>query len=144
MMSVAIFSMPANSTNPVIRIVQENPTYGAWLKIGIFLGGLTCIALLAAGIGLLRLKPWGRVLSIAYAIFAIVYGIAGTAMNMVFVTQPLIHEAQQQSGPESAAAIGGAIGGSIGGCFGLIYPILLLIFMTRPKIVAAFQKTTTV
>jgi hypothetical protein len=37
------------------------------------------------------------------------------------------------------AAIGGAVGGVMGGCFGMIYPILLLIFMTRPKVVAAFR-----
>ena len=39
----------------------------------------------------------------------------------------------------SMLAIGGAIGSSIGGCFALIYPVLLLIFMTRPKLAAAFQ-----
>lgn len=30
------------------------------------------------------------------------------------------------------------VGPSVG-CFGLIYPVLLLIFLTRPKVVAAFR-----
>ena len=37
--------------------------------------------------------------------------------------------------PEQAGAIGATAGGS---CFGMIYPVLLLIFMFRPKVVAAF------
>lgn len=53
--------------------------------------------------------------------------------------RPMLEEASRKQGPEAAAAIGGAIGGTVGGCFGLIYPILLLIFMTRPKLVAAFN-----
>jgi uncharacterized membrane protein YfcA len=51
----------------------------------------------------------------------------------------MLEQAQQQHGPAAAGAIGGAIGGSVGGCFGLIYPVLLLIFMLRPKVAAAFQ-----
>ena len=35
--------------------------------------------------------------------------------------------------------MGAAIGGVMGGCFGLVYPILLLVFMTRPQVVAAFK-----
>jgi len=58
-------------------------------------------------------------------------------MNFLFLFGPLLEEASKKQGPEAAGAIGGAVGGSIGGCFGLIYPILLLVFMTRPKVVAA-------
>jgi hypothetical protein len=100
---------------------------------------LTCLVLLAAGIGLLHLKPWARILSMAYAIYAILFGILGMVVNFIFMIQPMLEQARQQQGPEAAGAIGGAVGGTIGGCFGLIYPVLLLIFMTRPKVVAAFR-----
>ena len=93
---------------------------------------------LTAGIGLLRMKPWARLLSIGFAIYAIVFTILSMAVNFIFLLRPMLEEASHKHGPEAAAAIGGAIGGTVGGCFGVIYPILLLIFMTRPKVVAAF------
>jgi hypothetical protein len=114
--SIALFFMPAGSNNPVVRIMHENPAYSAWLKICIPLGLLSCAALLAAGMGLLCLKSWARTLSIAYAIYAILFGLLGTAVNFMFLIRPMLGQAQQQHGPEAAAAIGGAIGGSVGGC----------------------------
>jgi len=137
--SIILFLMPVGSNNPVIKIMHENPAYAAWLKICIPLGLLRCAALLAAGIGLLRLKSWARILSIVYAIFAVVFDILAMVINFFFIIQPMLEQARQQHGPETAGAIGGAIGGTIGGCFGLIYPVLLLIFMLRPNVVAAFR-----
>lgn len=140
--SIALFFLPADSNNPVIKLIHEIPGYAMWLKICIPLGVLSCLVLLAAGIGLLCMKSWARIFSIAYAIYAIVFGIIGMVINFIFMVQPMLEQAKQQQGPEAAAAIGGAIGGTIGGCFGLIYPVLLLIFMTRPKVVAAFRPST--
>ena len=137
--SIPLLLAPADSNNPFIKMLHENPAYVAWVKFCIPLGLLSCAALLAAGIGLLCLKSWARTLSIAYAIFAIVFGILGMVVNFIFLVRPLLEQAQQQHGTEAAGAIGGAIGGTIGGCFGLIYPVLLLIFMSRPKVAAAFQ-----
>ena len=85
------------------------------------------------------MKEWGRKLSLAYAVYAIIAGLAGILFTFIFVLQPLLEKAQTTQGPEAAEAVGGAIGGSVGGCFSLIYPVLLLIFMTRPKLVAAFR-----
>ncbi len=142
--SFALLTMTAASAakNPVLRIMQENPAYAMWMKVAIPLGILACGVLLAAGVGLLRMKNWGRTLSIAYAIYAIVIGILSTVLNILFVVRPLLEEASRKQGPEAAGAMGGAIGGSVGGCFGLIYPIVLLIFMMRPKLVAAFRSAT--
>ena len=137
--SLAFFSANADMNNPVVKIIHENSSYAAWLKICIPLGLIVSVALLAAGIGLLKLKPWARILSIAYTVYAIVFGIIGMVVNYFFLVQPMLAQAQSQQGPQAAAAIGGAIGGSIGGCFGMIYPILLLIFMTRPNVIAAFN-----
>ena len=139
MTSIVMFYLPGNSTNPVIKMMLENPTYAAWLKLCIPLGLLSCLALLAAGIGLLRLRSWARTLSIAYAIYAIVFGLVGTVVNFLFLVRPFLEQGRQQQGPEAMGAIGGAIGGVIGGCFGLIYPVVLLIFMLRPKVAAAFH-----
>jgi hypothetical protein len=136
--TIALFSMSGTLNIPVVKIMRESPVYATWLKLTIPLGLLSCGVLLAAGVGLLRMENWARKLSIGYAIFGIVFSILGLVMNFIFLIGPLLEEASRKQGPEAAGAFGGAIGGSLGGCFGLIYPILLLVIMTRPKIVAAF------
>jgi hypothetical protein len=141
--TLALFSMEGAAANPVLKIMRENPAYAGWLKITIPLGVLACAALLACGIGLLMMKRWARKLAIGYGIYAIVFGLIGVIVNFVFLFRPLMQEAAQRQGPEAAGAIGGAIGGTAGGCFGMIYPILLLIFMTRPKVLAAFSSSNT-
>jgi len=137
-----LFAAP-DLNNPMIKIMRENPGYATWLKISFLLGIPSCAVLAASGIGLLLLKPWARILSVIYAVYAIVLGLIGTVLNVIFLVLPMLHQAQGQNGPEAAGAIGGAIGGSVGGCIGLIYPVLLLIFMTRPKLVDAFRANNT-
>jgi hypothetical protein len=137
--SIVLFFLPASSSNPVIKLIHESTAYATWLKVCIVLGVMSSTALLAAGIGLLCLRSWARKLSIGYAIYAIVFGILGAVVNFIYLVQPMLEQARQQQGPEAVGALGGAVGGSVGGCFGLIYPVLLLIFMTRPTVVAAFQ-----
>ncbi len=141
--TVAMLSGRGGAANPVLTLMRDNSAYAAWTKISLPLGILSCVALMAAGIGLLWLKPWGRKLSIGYAIYAILFGILGTVINFMFLIRPMLEEAaRNKQGPEAASAIGGAIGGGVGGCLGIVYPILLLIFMTRPKLVAAFCPDT--
>src|SRR5690348_13589327 len=92
--SLAFFSANADLNNPVIKIIHENPGYALWMKISILLGTIVAIALLAAGIGLLKLKPWARTLSIGYAIYTIIYGIIGMVVNYFFLMKPLMEQAQ--------------------------------------------------
>ena len=137
--TIALFAAAASANNPAIEMMRESPAFTAWMKISIPLGLLGSFVLLAAGVGLLLLKEWARKLSIGYAIYTIVFGLVGIVVTFLFVTRPMLERASQAEGPEAAGAVGGAIGGSVGGCFGLIYPILLLIFMLRPKVAAAFR-----
>ena len=136
--SFALLGLPADSDNPVIQFIHECPGYAVWLKICIALGVLSCVGLLVAGVGLLGLKPWARTFTIAYAIYAIVFCLGGMLSNLIFMDQPMLGQAQQQRAFETVAAIGGPISGTIGELCWLIYPILLLIFMLRPKVMAAF------
>src|SRR5262249_33434604 len=120
--------------------IHENPGYALWMKISILLGAIVAVALLAAGIGLLKLKPWARTLSIGYAIYTIIYGIIGMVVNYFFLMKPLMEQAPSQQGPKAVAAFGGSVGGAFGGCIGMIYPIVLFILMTRPNVVGAFKQ----
>ena len=139
MASIAMLRISAASDNPVMKLMRDTPAYLTWIRISIPLGLLTIAALLTAGIGLLSLKAWARILSIVYAIWAIVTGLVGQVLNFLFLVRPLMEEAARKQSAESAGAMGGAVGSVFGGCFSLVYPIVLLIFMTRPKVIAAFR-----
>jgi hypothetical protein len=137
--SVMLFAaVGTDSKNPVVQIIHNNALFADWMKVSIVLGLVVSAALLVAGIGLLKLKPWARLVSIAYAIYGVVMVVVGGVVNYFFLVQPLLAQAHTQPGPAAAAAIGGAIGGTLGSCFGLIYPVLLLIFMLRADVKAAF------
>ncbi len=135
---VTLFS-PGASQNPVLKIMQDNPVFRIWMITAAILGVIAAIVLLAAGIGLLRLRPWARTLSIGYGVYAIVAGLIGMVFNVIYVILPLLSQPGHQA-PFAA----GAIGGVIGGCVGLAYPVLLIIFMTRPHIRLAFANADTV
>ena len=142
LMSLVVFNLNrGNPNDPMMKILENNPAYANYIKVMIPVGGLASAALLVAGIGLLMMKPWGRTLSIAYAIFALVSCAVGLVMNVLFFIGPMIEQANRAKGPEAAGLMGGAIGAGVGGCFGFIYPILLVIFMLRPNVRAAFRPT---
>ncbi|MGZ4987361.1 MAG: hypothetical protein ACXWBP_04905 [Limisphaerales bacterium] len=126
-------------SNPSTHAIQQSPVLLAWTKFTLPLGFVSSIVLVVAGIGLLQMKNWARILSIIYAIYSLVFGIVGLFLVFFFMVLPAIEQAQQKSGPEQIGMIAGSIGGLVGGVIGLAYPVLLLIFMMRPKLVEAFR-----
>ncbi|NQU76960.1 MAG: hypothetical protein HQ546_11670 [Planctomycetes bacterium] len=137
--SVAVFALVERGVIPVAATIQNSPVYSAWVKLSIPLGLAACAALLAAGIGLLQLKSWARKLSIGYAIYAIVSCAIGLTINFSLIIPTMFKEAAGSQAPAAiGGAIGGAVGGAVGGCLGLVYPVLLLVFMLRATVVAAF------
>ena len=128
-----------NAGNPWLPVMQDNALLRGWIICANSLGFIASIALCAAGIGLLLLKEWARVLSIVYGILAIVLEIVGTIISVVVLLPAVMSRTAGLQGPAALGPRVGAIGATVGGCFGLVYPVLLLIFMTRPKVVAAFK-----
>lgn len=126
-------------SNPMHSILRDSEFYRVYLWASSALGLMATFALIAAGIGLFLQQNWARVLSLGYAVYAILAGLAGTVVSYLYVVAPLIEKASHSSGPAVAGAIGGAIGGIVGSLFALIYPIAILVFMTRPKVVAWFH-----
>ena len=108
----------------------------AYLLIAYIVSLIISIILIVTGIGLLNLRRWARLWACGYAWFAIIWGIIGVVVNIVSITSDL-HGVSHENMP---AVIGGAVGGMCGGIVGLVYPILLLIFMTRPNVIEACQK----
>ncbi len=144
-MSAVVLFIPLSAQmtaeNPALQLMEENAAYRTFTQVAVVLGFAATAALIAAGIGLLQLRPYGRSLSIGYGIYAIVMNLAGTFVNVAIVFPALLEKANEAGGgPAQAGAYGGIIGGVGGSCIGLIYPGLLLYFMFRPNMVAAFNK----
>jgi hypothetical protein len=139
----ALQAMNDLTKNPVVKIMHENPAYATWVKCTIPLSLVSFALLTASGIGLLGLREWARKLAIGYAIYGILLDIAVAFANYHFVFRPLFAKISESNGSSDPAMMGGAIGagigGLMGGVFGLIYPVLLLVFMMRKEIIAAFR-----
>jgi hypothetical protein len=119
-----LLTLRPDANNPITQIIQENAAYRYWM-----------VGSTVAGIGLLRMQNWGRVVSFGYAVYAILAGVIGMLVTVLV----LIPALKPQGGDPAAMAgmIGGVAGGVIGGCIALVYPILLLIFLNRPQVRAA-------
>jgi hypothetical protein len=122
---------------PMQEALYANNLYVGWYYGSTVVGFLLSILLLAAAISALSLKPWARRGLIWYAWLAICLGAIGVVVALVTML-PLAQ--QQPADPAAAWGLwGGLIGGVCGGIIGLIYPVFVLIFMTRPHVVAAFE-----
>ncbi|MEX0678659.1 MAG: hypothetical protein WD063_16385 [Pirellulales bacterium] len=130
--AVLLYAMPQLPGAPEINTVPDG-----WMIFSLVWGVLGATVLFVSGIGLLLLRPWGRLAAIGYAIATIGMTVVGLAMHWIYVVRPTLALLNGQDGPPPEA-VGAAIGGFVGGCIGPIYPLLLWYFMTRPNVLAAF------
>jgi hypothetical protein len=119
---VTLFSMfvlpRMNMAAPMLKQLQDNH----WTKITMPLDAIAAVALLAAGIGLLLSQNWARIVSIIDSIYSILASMAGGIVSLKSAT----------SGIMMAVSVITMVGS-------LVYPVLLIVFMTRPKVVAALK-----
>lgn len=142
--SAFMFFIPVNAQmaaqNPVLKLMNDSPAYRLFNQSAVVVGMVATLVLLAAGTGLLMQRPFGRQLSIGYAIYGIIAVILGFLINVLVVFPMLMKNFNEAGpGPEQAGAIGGIVGGIIGTVLGLVYPALVLYFMYTPKMIAAYR-----
>lgn len=119
--------------------IEDSSQYPVLNPIGMLLGIAASAVLIAAGVGLLRLRPYGRYLSIGYGIYAIVVNVFDILYSFESVLASFSVFANSSSGwPAEAVLV--LIGVVVGAGMRLAYAGLLLYFMFRPNIVAAFKK----
>jgi len=109
--------------------LQVTGGFRQWLFFSYGAGIAFAACQLALGIGLLGRKRWARQGSVVYAACSIGFGVLG-----MLVTGAALARGSLGLPPD---AVPGYIGGLIGGMAGFIYPVLLWVFMTRPRAVAA-------
>jgi hypothetical protein len=124
----------------LLNAITSDAAYMALRQISVRMEAACGVALLAAGIGLLALKNWSRRLSIGWAIYRCVLAFIESAV-MFMVVRRVLGGFPQVSQEAFVMAAGVAI---IEVVFALIYPLLLLYFMTRPRVVQAFQPASPV
>ena len=107
LISMVVLSHTSGNGNPFLKAMYDNPHYVTWMKISVPLGCVGCLVLLAAGIGLLLLQKWARIMSIGYGIYAIVSGIAG-GLIMISVFTSIMQN--NTSGASEAMMIGSLVG----------------------------------
>jgi hypothetical protein len=117
--------------NPAIDIARSQPAYMSFLEITLVVGLLAAGVLAATGMGLLAMKAWARKLVMAFAVFRIIMNIVEGVVTYIYVLEPMMHRL--------GAGGAGIFGGVFGGILGCVYPILLLVFMTRGNVVDAFR-----
>jgi tetrahydromethanopterin S-methyltransferase subunit F len=101
------------------------------------------LILIAAGLGLLKMRPWGRTTSIVYAVLVIVSQVAQFVASTVYVN-PIVDAwmadwTARHPGAEMPFGITTSpILGILGTLFGMVYAVVLLVFMLLPSIRQAF------
>ncbi|MEM9451906.1 MAG: hypothetical protein AAGA75_25730 [Cyanobacteria bacterium P01_E01_bin.6] len=125
--SLGLVTSPLNFLNlgQSIELLQAEGFFRTWLSLTVFIAPITSLILLILGIGLLRYKEWGRQGTVLYSWFTIILGILSGVITVGSLAGQL-----SDSNP---VILGAVIGGIIGAVVGLIYPIVSLVFLTRPS-----------
>jgi hypothetical protein len=122
----------------------ECPVYDTYLMTQIVLGLILSAMLVAAGIGLLSMRPWSRRLSLAYAAGSVAFQLAGVAYTLLFMI-PAMTSFYEQIGKEYPAFAPflmfsrvTAWMGAAAAPVGLVYPIIVFVLLRRPGVAAIF------
>jgi hypothetical protein len=125
------------------------PSYKAVSLILVLLDLVLCGIMIGGGVGLMQMQPWGRTLTIVYALFSLVMKVAQIAFAAL-VTGPATKEVvggMAEMGREGAFVarvleISTSIGAWMPVCFA-IYPVVVLVIMLQPHVAAAFAEART-
>ena len=131
--SLFILFMPFGPPNPVIDQMRNDPLQMNVMIVGLAIGTPLLLLELVGSIASLRLRPWARKGMLVFAWLTIAQAVWGTLFNLLYVLPKMLAANHR---PE---VIGGMIGGIIGGLLGLIFPICILYFFTRPKVIDTFN-----
>jgi len=117
----------------------SDPAQLHWQWIAAVVDALAGLVQFLGGIGLLAGKNWGRALSMAWGCFDLVFCLARFPLTWDTCRDSL---AAAHIGSPAAPALtwAAAIIATVGS---MIFPTLLLYFMTRPKLKAAFSAAPT-
>ncbi|HWD19186.1 MAG TPA: hypothetical protein VHB20_07890 [Verrucomicrobiae bacterium] len=119
--------------SPMAKSFANDPGMVPWVWVSGLVQAGAGLILVVAAIGLFSCKNWARLLSIAWAIFAIVVTLA--TIPVIAKYTHLIPGTDRI--PPSVKAVFVNLVTALSTLFSMAYPAALLFFMTRPKFAAA-------
>jgi len=133
-LGLQMMPVPANAPQAG-NVMMSTPFLRGYSMASLLIGVLLAAWELAAGVGLVRSRPWGRWLSVSYGYASILIALASTVVGILFIS-PAIREATQSIPDPMMRDIMAfmPVFMVLGTCFSLIYPVLLLIFMSRQNV----------
>ncbi len=129
-------SPSVNSISAFMDTLNHNPVYVLWNRITVPLNAAAGLLLVAAGVGLLLLKNWARLASIGYGIYKIIFVILNLPVLGLALRGILARTVEEAGTPLIVILI---LVGLVATVLTLLYPVLLIYFLTRPRAVLAFQ-----
>jgi hypothetical protein len=144
-------NLPPNQRAPTQAELEQEigkyvPHYHLVLQTSLALSGVLCLLMIGSGVGLLRLRPWGRSLAITYAVLSIAVSIASIVYQCAVVLPGMAGFSQEMANSPNpmwrmmAASMSSfAVFGAVLGAAFMIYPIIVLIIMLQPSVRAAFR-----
>lgn len=109
----------------------------AYSTINAFLSLVLGVALLAAGIGLLTLRPWGRSLSLGVAAAEVVWAIIDFGISL-FLIYPRMAEMIQGELTPAQQMVFSVVVGVVSVLIRLAYPVVLLVALSRGSVKRQF------
>lgn len=145
--ALTAFTTPAPTGDPVMdelqRALREDALISVQTKINAVAGPLAAGALLAAGIGLVQAKEWGRKLTLYWAVYAVVATMFSTFVTVTrmlplvdTMLQKLMSKFPGQNADTAASIIKASMVGGvvIGLLFGLALPVAMTLMVTRQRV----------
>ncbi len=132
---------PPNAAQIMQYYDDHVPGYRAFTIGNIALSLLLDLLLIAGGIGLLKMQPWARWLSLVYAPLSILYHLASFLYSLILV-MPATDKLYAQNPALAAMSSFITFASGIGVFFALlivIYPIAVIVILLLPSTSAAFR-----
>ena len=129
------------SGNPAVELMESNVGYRWFSDISTGIALIAAIGHLSAGVGLIVMKPWARTVTIGLGVYTMIMTLLVTVINHVLITAPMLEQTTQ--GPQRLGAVAGAVAGWGWLAVVTVFCLLMIYFMTRPRVVAAFQEDAT-
>lgn len=129
-----------SAQDPVISAIRADPVAYGWSVGSVVARMALAVLLLAGSIGALMLKPAGRSGMLLYAWLVIVLAVVDTLMALL-VLFPIARNALSGNPELAPVLMGQQIGAVVGIVVALVYPVLVLVFMNKPHVKAAFAGT---
>ncbi|MCX7993617.1 MAG: hypothetical protein N2651_08090 [Fimbriimonadales bacterium] len=120
---LAEMAQQSGQQSPELQAMLDNPTAMRFSMVSSLIGAALGLWLTVASAMLMGMKSTGYTLMMAYAVVSILWNVVGTGIGLAVMGTSL--------NPLTL----------IGVMIGLIYPIAVIIVLTRPNIKEAFQRS---